>query len=204
MRQSPVNILKYMPDFLFAEFKAAADSCSQEHEKLRLLLQDIFKQFFVVTATWGLAYYEDILAIKPNKFDSYEQRRDRILLRYQTHQTSTVKFMQGLVNRYIVDKSAQIVEHNDQYYFDVLFNKDSCFDMRGLIEALELFKPAHLGYKRYEIQHLEQNIFVGGSVGLSEVTEIPADTTYSIEPITAEITFGAVVKIEEITVVGSE
>lgn len=56
LRNEPVNLSRYLPAFLLSDksLKAMLDSCSMEHEKQRLLLDDISKQFYVQTATWGL------------------------------------------------------------------------------------------------------------------------------------------------------
>ena len=53
MRQQPINVLDYLPKFLGKDpmFKKTADTCSTEHNRLRLALQDLADNFFVNTAT---------------------------------------------------------------------------------------------------------------------------------------------------------
>ena len=49
MRQNPIDVLDYLPKFLRKDpmFKKAADTCSTEHNRLRLALQDLADNFFV-------------------------------------------------------------------------------------------------------------------------------------------------------------
>ena len=133
MRQNQVNILKYLPEFLAKDkdFKAVADTCSEEHDLIRLELQDIFQQFFVTTATWGLSYWEDILDITPDATDGYIKRRRRILLRLQSSQTSTVAYMITLAKRYFASNAnVEIKEDNANYAFRIIADAVS-FDITG-------------------------------------------------------------------------
>lgn len=54
MRQHSIDVLDYLPRFLGKDpmFKKTADTCSTEHNRLRLALQDLADNFFVNTATW--------------------------------------------------------------------------------------------------------------------------------------------------------
>ena len=67
MRQSRMDILKYLPHFLSKDpmFRRVAETCNEEHDRLRLALQDLADNFFVNTATWALSLYESFLGIKP-------------------------------------------------------------------------------------------------------------------------------------------
>ena len=144
--QSP-NLARYLPRFLQEDehFKATLAACSTEHEKYRLLLDEITNQFYIETATWGLADWERILDLKPDAGDNYEQRRNRILLKLQGRQVSTLDFMARLCARYTVDKAAEIEEHNEENRFRVYLH-GGVSDLPGLRGALETYKPAHLAY----------------------------------------------------------
>ena len=149
MRQNEVNILKYLPEFLAKDqnFKAVADTCSIEHERIRLQLQDIFQQLFVTTATWGLFYWENVLGITPNAGDDYTQRRNRILMRYQSTQTTTAAYIESLVKRYMSAGSiVNVEEQNLDYDFRIVTTNGNILYLADMIEAINTFKPAHLGY----------------------------------------------------------
>ncbi|WP_444319016.1 putative phage tail protein, partial [Megasphaera sp.] len=102
MRQSRMDILKYLPHFLSKDpmFYCAAETCNEEHDRLRLALQDLADNFFVNTATWALPLYESFLGIKPGDGDSDEFRRQRILFKLQHVDVSTKDFMNSIINLY--------------------------------------------------------------------------------------------------------
>ena len=148
LRETPVNLLRYLPSFLAedASFKDTEDALSAEHEKQRQLLIDLAKQFFILTATWSLPHYEQIYDVTPNPGDTYEQRRNRILLKIQTNQTSTIAFLESLAERYLTDGStAVITEDNPHYVFHMRLIGGVKYPT-DLFDAINLYKPAHLGY----------------------------------------------------------
>ena len=151
LRNQTPNLARYLPQFLQEDehFKATLAACSTEHEKYRLLIDEITNQFYVETATWGLSDWERILDLKPDAGDSYEQRRNRILLYLQGRQISTVDFLERLSSRYVSGGSAHIVERNEQNIFNVCIDGDLSklrVDRKGLHEGLDIYKPAHLAY----------------------------------------------------------
>ena len=149
LRNLPADISRYLPQFLQTDehFKGLLTACSTEHEKYRLLLDELSNQLYVQTATWGLADWERILALQPNATDDYEQRRNRILLYLQGRQISTIDFLERLVKRYLSsDGSDHIVEHNDQSIFHVFIDSGKVLYLKDLHEGLDTYKPAHLAY----------------------------------------------------------
>jgi len=170
MRQNKVNILKKLPDFLAKDtnFLAVGDTCSTEHERIRLQLQDIFQQFFIETATWGLAYYEQVLNIISGVNDTYDIRRKRILLRYQSNQTSTKEFLKALAARYVSDDTAiSLNEDNKKYSFSIVFKGGAVIDLSGLFNAISIYKPAHLASCFVFMREVDSSISIGsaGAVG---------------------------------------
>lgn len=153
LRNEPVNLSRYLPAFLQSDksLKAMLDSCSMEHEKQRLLLDDISRQLYVQTATWGLRDWESLLDLKPAISETFSQRRNRVLLYLQHHQTSTILFLEKLANRYISYGSTRITERNPESCFIVSIDSQADLsklriDVSGVHEALDLYKPAHLAY----------------------------------------------------------
>lgn len=148
LRTVPVNLLRYLPKELAKDitFKNTLNICSNQHEKMRLKLMDIARQFFVSTATWGLDDWERVLAIPTVWSESYEVRRNRILLKLQGCQTSTRDFMNQLISRYVkVNGENYIKEINEKYSFQIVLGGE-VKDYKGLFEAINLYKPAHLGH----------------------------------------------------------
>ena len=147
LRDEKVDISKYLPEFVRGDPVLGQTLAieSKEHERQRLEIRGLLAQAFIETATWGLADWERILDLKPDAGDNYEQRRNRILLKLQGWQVSTLDFMARLCARYTVDKAAEIEEHNEENRFRVYLHGGTS-DLPGLREALETYKPAHLGY----------------------------------------------------------
>lgn len=151
IRDDVVNIMRYLPEYITkdVEIKSVLDTGSEEHEQMRLSIDDMFKQFFISTATWGLTNWERVLALKPSSGDSYQTRRNRILLYLQSHQTSTVEYLEKLSDRHITGGTSRIVEHNTGNYFNIYIDgdiKNVKIDVAGIHEAIDIYKPAHLGY----------------------------------------------------------
>lgn len=150
LRNQPPNLARYLPQFLQEDehFKATLAAFSTEHEKYRLLIDEITNQFYIETATWGLADWERILGLKPDADDSYEQRRNRILLKLQSHNTSTLEFMAALIKRYCkAGTEVTIYENETPYTFRIDVSNGSVLYSRDLLDALETYKPAHLSYR---------------------------------------------------------
>lgn len=186
LRNQPVDIARYLPAFLQSDkrFQSLLQACSTEHEKYRLFLDELSNQFYVETATWGLSDWERILALKPAPSDSYEQRRNRILLYLQSRQTSTVDFLSRLSSRYVYGGSAKIVERNEQNAFYVRIDGDVKglrVDRYGMHEGIDLYKPAHLAYSIAVFP--ERRVFLNRA-GPVQIRTIPARTWTTQEPYT--------------------
>ena len=149
LRKSKIDILRYLPYKLQKDYKFYTVNTAEslEHENIRLILNNLLDQLFIDTATWGLDYFEEFLNIIPKANDDYQTRRTRIKILLNAHDVSTIKFMTDLANKFISDKSAQIIEHNSEYWFEVFFNIDGLISLGDLRAAIELYKPAHLGFK---------------------------------------------------------
>ena len=206
LRQTPVKTLKHLPKFLSTDddLKNTALISDDEHERLRVDILDVKNQLFVETATWGLSDWERVLNIPIKENTSVTDRKTQVLLKLQSANIVSNQFMLNIINRFLNDNSAKIIQYNDMYYFDVIFNKDSCFDINGLTEAVELYKPAHLGFRKIEQQNLDSEIFIGSKAAIAETIFIEPDTGYVIEPMEKDIFFGAKLSIAEIIVIGSE
>lgn len=150
MRQYPIDVLSYLPRFLSKDpmFHKAADTCSTEHNRLRLALQDFADNLFVHTATWAIPLYEHFLGIEPEAEDTDDIRRQRILFKLQHVDVSTEAFMNSIINLYSV---GHIEEVNEEYYFRVycILNDEDDATLQKLITQIDIYKPAHLGYAIY-------------------------------------------------------
>lgn len=149
LRDEKVDISRYLPEFVRGDPVLGQTLAieSKEHERQRMEIRDLLAQAFIDTATWGLSDWERILDLKPDAGDNYEQRRNRILLKLQGKQTSTVAFLTNLIKRYCTDESrVTVIEDNEHSTFHAEIADGSVIYASGLLEALNTYKPAHLGF----------------------------------------------------------
>lgn len=184
MRQEKTNILRYLPAFLNENsdtFKLVGDSQSAEHDELKEYLLDVYKQFFVSTATWGLTLWENDLFIPTNESDSYEVRRLRIWQKLQSKQTSTIQFLTNLLNKFVSTKDGTITELYSEYKLRFEVQDGTIDNFTDLLAAINQWKPAHLGYFFTTYLNLGEEVYFSGIVSEVEEIYIPADANYTIE-----------------------
>lgn len=167
LRRTPVKTLKHLPKFLPTDndLKNTALISDDEHEKLRLDILDVKNQLFVETATWGLSEWERVLDLSVKENASIEDRRIQILLKLQGLNTVSETFMNNLINMFCEDKSGYIIQHNPEYWFEVVLNGNQKLDLDSLSDAIETYKPAHLGYIYSVNIALDNRRYIGSKIG---------------------------------------
>ena len=167
LRRTPVKTLKHLPKFLPIDddFKNTELISDDEHEKLRLAVLDVKKQLFVETATWGLSDWERVLDLSVKENANLEDRRIQILLKLQGANTVSETFMNNLINMFCEDKSGYIIQHNPEYWFEVVLNGNQKLDLDSLSDAIETYKPAHLGYIYSVNIALDNRRYIGSKIG---------------------------------------
>ena len=184
MRQEKTNILRYLPAFLNENsdtFRLVGDSQSAEHDNLKEYLLDVYKQFFISTATWGLALWENDLFIPVNESDSYELRRLRIWQKLQSKQTSTIQFLTGLLNKFVSTNDGTITELHSEYKLRFEVQDGTIDNWTDLLASINQCNPAHLGYFFTTYLNLGEEVYFSGVVSEVEELFIPADANYVIE-----------------------
>lgn len=149
IRDDKVNLSKYLPAFLTKdpEFAAKLAAESAAHEEVRQNLDDILKQFFVTTATWGLDDWEDFLGITTDTNKTADARRQAIIQKINGNNVVTLEFLTRLVNMYVADGQAFIIDHPETYNIDILYHGGQVLDYKALETAVHTYIPAHLGFK---------------------------------------------------------
>ena len=163
MANDKVDILRHLPEFLRkdGQFKGTNDADSDEHDKMRLALQDLLDQLYVQSATWGLSRWEELLAIETTEGKSDEERRKEIIRRLQKPESVTVEFLERLINLYTSDGSGKVTSHPEDYSVDMRFNAVSREAFASIIHGMRTYLPAHLGLKG-KIDYIHnRTLFVG-------------------------------------------
>lgn len=119
-----------------------------ERDKLTEEIEDLLRQCFVSTATWGLDYWENMLGISTIKSKSFEERRSIILSKMRGTRTTTIEVMRQIAMSFFGVENVEINEDNDNYLFNIDFQnaKSKVCYMISLCDYIDIYKPAHLNY----------------------------------------------------------
>lgn len=143
------NLLAYLPPILreAREFKLWNDIVGYELALLSWQMQDLVKQCFIDTATWGLEIWEETYGIETDLSKSFEERREFIKAKKRGQGTVTKKLIKETAEAFSGGE-VEIIEHPESYSFTVQFIgvKGIPKNMAAFKDMLDTIKPAHLGY----------------------------------------------------------
>jgi len=116
-----------------------------EEKALKEVTQDLFKQLFIDTATWGLSYWERYLNISSESTKPYEYRRTVIKSKLRGTGTTTVAMIKNVAESFS-NGAVDIVEDNGNYKFTIKFIGVLGIppNLEDFKAAIEEIKPAHL------------------------------------------------------------
>lgn len=202
IRWKTVDILEYLPFFIAKDelFKTTNDADSREHERIRVQLLKLLSQLNIQNATDGIKLWDTFVGIDTSA-DKIDVRRARIIERLNHNSTSTKEFLEYIANQYISDESARISLFNHQYAMDLEFNKGMCFDLARMKEAIDTYKPAHIGHRTIEVSSVAHDIQIGIFPCISESTYIGFDSSLRNEVIPMEIKTINALAITENTII---
>ena len=147
LRLEKVNVMRYLPRFLAGDmsFKDVQDKLSAEHERYRLFLSEIAKQFFIETATWGVPSWEEVYQTNPPYDASIDLRRTLVKAKMLGRQPATKCRIELLVNTFTKGGDAYVEEDVAPGCFRLHFPSVILWQEQ-MEEALEAAVPAHLMY----------------------------------------------------------
>ena len=144
------NLLEYLPSFYHNSdiIKSFMESNNIEVDTLKAYVEDLSKNLYVKTATWGLDLFEEELGLITDKSVSYEERRERILAKKRGNGTTTKAMIKNVAEAFSGGE-VEVIENFNDYSFIVKF-----VGAKGIPKYLTLFKnmieeikPAHLNYE---------------------------------------------------------
>ena len=144
------NLLEYLPSFYHNSdvIKSFMESNSIEVDTLKAYIEDLSKNLYIKTATWGLDLFEEELGLVTDKSISYEERRERILAKKRGNGTTTKAMIKNTAEAFSGGE-VDIIENFEEYSFIVKF-----VGVKGIPKNITLFKqmieeikPAHLSYE---------------------------------------------------------
>lgn len=139
--------------------KPFMDALDIEIDKLKEAFTDLFNQFFVSTATWGLEFWEDLVKIETNEKLSYETRRSNVMAEMRRRDITTVEVIKKVAEAYS-NGECDVIEDFEHYIFTIKFigTKGIPAALDELDKVIKRIKPAHLDYK-YEYSYLTWDEF---------------------------------------------
>lgn len=144
------DLLSYITPMLRASqvFKSWDAASGYEIGLLKLNSNELLEQFFIATATWGIAYWEKQYGIPTDLNKSYEDRREVIKAKMRGSGTTTTQMIKNTAEAFS-GGDVNIIEHPESYSFTVQFVGVLGIpkNLEAFKEMLETIKPAHLGYE---------------------------------------------------------
>lgn len=174
LRDKEPDCSRYLPAFLGNDptFKAWLDTQSAEHKRGWLAIIDAWKQFYVQTATWGLAEWETFLGIPTDERLSDVVRRSAIIAKLNGTATVTKEFLERTVNSFTTDKSSRVVDHPDQYSVDIYLPNGGVLSFEEMDKAIRTFMPAHIGWKYIYQTFVSGGLYMGGVIRPARISEV--------------------------------
>lgn len=145
----PVDLSKYVPPFKYNE-KTLNKVYKMQEYKLGVLcwqIDDLLKQCFIDTATWGLSLWEEEFGIPTNLNHSYEERREVLKVKKRGQGVCTKALIKSIAEVFSGGE-CNVIENTSPYTFTIQFVgvKGIPKNMQGLKDAVDNIKPAHMLY----------------------------------------------------------
>lgn len=149
LKNYPVDLSKYVPQDIYNGNVFNKIYKSQEYQLgvLYWQIDDLLKQCFIDTATWGLVYWEEEYGITTNLNYSYEERREVVKAKKRGQGTCTKSLIKNVAEAFSGGE-CNVIENTAPYTFTIQFVgiKGIPKNMQGLINVIDEIKPAHLIY----------------------------------------------------------
>ncbi|WP_058229669.1 YmfQ family protein [Clostridium butyricum] len=149
LKNYPVDLSKYVPQDIYNGNIFNKIYKSQEYQLgvLYWQIDDLLKQCFIDTATWGLVYWEEEYGITTNLNYSYEERREVVKAKKRGQGTCTKSLIKNVAEAFSGGE-CNVIENTAPYTFTIQFVgiKGIPKNMQGLINVIDEIKPAHLIY----------------------------------------------------------
>jgi len=143
-------MLDYLPRY-YGESKVVQNLTERESIELiqfQAHVQDVLNQFFIDTATWGLARWEEICGIPVDEKKPIDQRRSVVKSKLRGAGTVTLATIKNVVDSF-ENGQIDIFENFDKYEVVVTFigTRGSPANIEDVKRTVREITPAHLNIK---------------------------------------------------------
>ncbi|WP_282746344.1 putative phage tail protein [Peptostreptococcus stomatis] len=154
-----------------------------QFDNVNYMFEDILKQMFPQTATWGLELWERRLNLPTNESENMENRRGKVIAKIQSKVTVNPETM-AIITKNFTGADIKIIEWLKDWTFAVQTdakNMNKAFEIHKIIKRI---KPSHMAYVLQFILQQDANMYIGACtyVGLVQ-TILP----YDLSPIEVEV-----------------
>lgn len=127
--------------------KAIYEAIGLEFDNADYLVEEILKQMFPQTATWGLVFWEQRLNISINSNEEIEKRRQKVITKMQTKWPLTPERMVNILKNY-TNAEIEVIEGVDDFTFEVsLKTRNKIGDpLNEIINKVKEVKPSHMSF----------------------------------------------------------
>ncbi|RLQ08638.1 YmfQ family protein [Geobacillus sp. FSL K6-0789] len=150
------NLSQYLPDYYqnIREFQTLIGTEGEEFEQLNVTIDEVLKQFYVDTATWGLANWERICGIPTDESKPIDQRRSVIKSKLRGIGTVTVELVKNVAEAYY-NGQVEVIEQPSLYTVKIKFVSKLGVppNLTDIQNALREIIPAHLAIN-FEFSYL--------------------------------------------------
>lgn len=144
-----MDLMELLPGFYRAspEMTALQAGFAGPVEDLWQAYDSLMAQLDIQTATWGLRLWEEQYGLDTDVTRPLEERRARLLSKVRGQGTTTAALIQNVAESF-VGGTVEVLESPASYWFELAVREagERQSDLRGLAQAVEEIRPAHLGF----------------------------------------------------------
>ncbi|WP_239613956.1 YmfQ family protein [Cohnella mopanensis] len=183
--RTQADIQRAMHDYLplyYTDVTPANNVIDREAEEiaaLNIAINDVLAQFFIVTATWGLARWEQIFGIPTDEAKPIEQRRSVIKSKLRGVGTVTPALIEQVAEAYD-NGDVTVTEDNASYNVTITFVSTLGIppNLGDIKAAIRDILPAHLTVNFVFRYYLYANLIAIGKK-YAEIAAITYDDLYN-------------------------
>ena len=150
------NLFQYLPNYYqdIREFQTLIGTENEEVEQLSATIDEVLEQFYVDTATWGLANWERVCGIPVDESKPIEQRRSVIKSKLRGIGTVTVALIKNVAESWY-NGEVEVTEQPSLYTVKIKFVSKLGVpsNLADIQNALREIIPAHLAIN-FEFSYL--------------------------------------------------
>nr|DAK14565.1 MAG TPA: tail protein [Caudoviricetes sp.] len=154
-----------------------------QFDNVNYMFEDILKQMFPQTATWGIELWERRLNLPTNESESLESRRGKVIAKIQSKIIINPETM-GVITKNFTGIDVKIIEWLKDWTFAVQTdakNMNKAFEIHKIIKRI---KPSHLAFVLQFILEDNTNMYIGACTYIGLVHTI---LPYDLSPIEVEV-----------------